>query len=214
MRRLALICLLLSGCFDPGPSAVGWDGGPACANNSPPAVGNVELNSVLIPEEDQPGDDDDGADDDDSAAPVRFYSLSIHFDWVDPGVSGAEDPPNLVGGGHFSSEILGQNTPDLGFTRANLVDACSAPSTEADPNPCGAYAHGGAGCSSPDAVDTCTTGEFTVLVGAEGLGFPNNELVELEFRIRDACGATSNTKSATYQPGQGLVVEDAGEDGE
>ena len=138
----------------------------------------------------------------------------MHFAWVDPGASGATDPPNLVGGGHFSSEVLGQTTPELRFSRTNLVESCSTPATEADPNPCGAYGHGMAGCTSENDVETCTAGEFTVLMGSEGIGFPNDEFVEIEFRIRDACGATSNTKSASYQPGSGLRAEEAGGEGE
>ena len=203
----ALLVLLLAGCFDPGPGPAGWDADPDCANNSPPAIGNVELNSLeIIEERDEPRDDDD-----DSGEEVRYYTMSIHFDWVDPGVSGAEDPPNLVGGGYFSAEIFGFDTPDFPFTRGNLVEACVMPASEADPNPCAPYGHGSAGCTSEGAVDTCTQGELTIPLTSDQGGFPNDELVELEFRIRDTCGATSNEKSASYQPGTGLAVEGGGE---
>ena len=207
--RHCLALLLLLGCYDPGGGPAGWDADPDCAGNSPPAVGNVEINSIEVVDED--AGDDDAMDDDDSGEPVRYYTMSIHFDWVDPGVSGAEDPPNLIGGGYFSAEIFGYDTPDFPFDRVNLVEACVVPASEANPDPCGVYGHGSAGCSSAGAVDTCTQGEFTLPLIAEDGGFPSDEIIELEFRIRDACGATSNEKAASYQPGTGLAVEGGGE---
>jgi len=207
-RAAAVLALLLVGCFDPGPGPGGWNADPDCANNNPPAIGNVEINSIEVLDEDV-GDDDAG-DDDDSVEPVRWFSVSVHFDWVDPGVSGAEDPPNLIGGGFFSAEVFGADVPDYPFTRPNLVAACAMPATAENPDPCSVYGHGQGGCSSEGAVDTCNTGEFTVPLAGEG-GFPNDRMMELQFRIRDACSATSNEKSASYLPGSGMAVEGGGE---
>lgn len=204
-RRACLVLALvaaacLAACFDGGGPIAGWDGGSDCQSNNPPAIGNVEMNSLEIEEEERGGDDDDSAD-------VRWYLMSIHFDWVDPGAEGAEDPPNLVAGGYFSGEIFGYDLPDFEFTRANLVDACAAPGVEGNPDPCAAFGHGSTGCPSEETIDQCTQGEFTLPLEAEGGGFPGDVVLDVEFRIRDACGATSNEKAASYQPGTGMAVE-------
>jgi hypothetical protein len=193
---LAALGLVAAGCWSV-PPATGWDGTEDCSSNNPPAIGNVEINSIEIPTE-EPTDDDD-------SATVALYTLSVHFDWVDPGVPGAEDPPNLIAGGYWSGEIFGYDVPDILFNRDNLESTCGVPA-EGDTSPCAVFGHSSAGCSS-GSTEGCTQGEFTIPFTEDFGGFPGDEEVVMEFRIRDACGGTSNEKSATYLPGTGLAVE-------
>jgi hypothetical protein len=38
-------------------------------------------------------------------------------------------------------------------------------------------------------------------------GVAEGDIITMEMRIRDTCGMTSNSKTATYALGQGLIVE-------
>ena len=199
MRRpLALsacfsLVLLMTGCptFEGTPQS--YDaGGVNCHANSAPAIGNVEINS--LPSEE-----------------AETYLVSLHFDWVDPGVSGAEDPSNLLGG-HISIEFFGGSTEDIRLDRRILEEACTWESeVEDDPSPCLPFGHSLAGCA--DAKDNCPQGEITGLFVPLDFTWVQDEEIELEFRIRDACGAMSNEKAATYEIGSGMAVED-GADGD
>ena len=196
MRRpLALLAsfgliLLTSGCptFEGTPYSYDEDG-ENCHANSPPAVGNVEINSLQSEEE-------------------ETWLISLHFDWVDPGVSGAGDPPNMLGG-HIAIEFFGGSTDDIPLNRQILEDACTwEPEVEGDPSPCIPFGHSMSGCA--DAKENCPQGEITGIFVPLDFTWVQDEEIELEFRIRDACGATSNEKAATYEIGSGMAVEGGG----
>jgi hypothetical protein len=189
LLAVPVLAALLAGCpaFDGTPYSYDADG-ENCHLNNPPAVGNVELNSIYFEEE-------------------LKWMVSIHFDWVDPGVQGAEDPPNMVLG-QFSIEFFRATTEDITLTREHLEGAC-VPGPEGDPSVCAVFGHSMGGC--PDAI-TCSQGELTVPYQPLDFDWVEDEEIELEFRVRDACGAVSNEKSATYTIGSGLAVEGGGGD--
>ncbi len=184
-----VLALLLAGCptFDGSAWGYGPDG-ENCHANHPPAIGNVELNSFFVPE-------------------WETWMFSIHFDWVDPGVSGAEDPGNMLGG-WFTAEVLNAIAQDVELDRGVLEAACTWTSIEDELNPCVLSGHSTSGC--PDAA-ACSQGELTVPYLPEWQMQEDDEIL-LEFRVRDACSATSNEKTATYVVGSGLAVEGGGGD--
>lgn len=187
LASLSLAFFML-GCptFEGPPYSYGPNG-ENCHQNNPPAVGNVELNSFFVPE-------------------WETWMFSIHFDWVDPGVSGAEDPPNMVRG-RFSAEVFNAIAEDMVFTRDMLEAACTWGAVqEGELNPCVLSGHSSAGCA--DAA-SCSQGELTVPYLPDFVMQEDDEIL-LEFRIRDACDATSNEKTATYLIGSGLAVEGGG----
>ncbi len=189
---LALVALFATGCptFEGVPYSYGPNG-IDCPSNNPPAVGNVELNSFFDPT-------------------LETFFFSIHFDWVDPGVQGAGDPPNMRGG-RFTAEIFGYTTPDIELTEDVLVRACSWPEVEdGASDPCVLSGHGSSGCPPGGNDDSCTQGEITVPIFSPDGAFTDGQILDLEFRVRDLCDATSNEKSATYQIGSGLAVEGGG----
>jgi hypothetical protein len=68
----------------------------ACVANSPPEIGNLEINSLY----------------DEATA---TWEICFHVDWIDPGrVDGQQgtDPPNMIGG-IISMEIRGYAVPSL-----------------------------------------------------------------------------------------------------
>ena len=165
---LLLAALCLSACgVEEGPY-YGYDpSGEECINNSPPAIGNLEMNSQF--------DNDE----------VRWL-FSLHFDWADPGIQGASDPPNLVGG-YFSSELFGYASEDIVFTAGLLQAACGALDPETGASGCIGLGHSLNGCPS-GGVLSCTEGEFTVpYISLDG-PLEEDQEIEIEFRIRDACG--------------------------
>ncbi len=167
----------------------GWDpGGVDCINNSPPAIGNLALNS-------------------DELSDGNGWFYTIHFAWADPGVSGASDPPNLLGG-HFSSEVFQREfAEDIELTAERLESGCSTPPTgaEGEIDICSLAHPGTAGCGT-GGVEGCTNATFTIsYVGSPPL--EEGEVIDTEFRIRDLCGATSNEMSIVYTLGSGLLVE-------
>lgn len=198
-RFLPLLALILplAGCPVPGGSPVYiTEYGEVCNANSPPAIGNVELNSFVPPN-------------------GTSNLLSIHFDWIDPGVSGAADAPNLESG-WFTAEIGGYIAEDIVLTEDILVRACNSEpfeNGEETVNYCTMAGHGLAGCSA-GAVETCSSAELTIIYQAEGDGFQDDQVVQMEFRIRDRCLGTSNEKSASYVIGSGLAVEGGGAEDE
>ncbi len=197
MRPLLLLILILmlpalTGC--PADNIIPMhinDRGENCGDNRPPLVGNVELNSFL-PE---------GAVD---------YSLSIHFDWLDPGETEATQAPNLEGG-VFSIEFSDAASQDVAITEDLLVAACFPTPSEDNANPCAGSGHSLGGCS-PGQIDTCVGAEVTFIYQAAPA--VQGDFIDMEFRIHDRCDGTSNEKSATYEVGSGLAIEGGGGDGE
>jgi hypothetical protein len=173
----------------PLDSVEGWNpGGINCAQNTAPYIDNVQVNSTYVVEEEK-------------------WLLAAGFNWADPGTGGALDPPNLIGG-EFSWELSGMTSEDLALTPSILASGCTAQEMTAY---CGLLTVGG-GCPG-GAVATCGTASLTVpgfIVPVSGNESPSEGLIiTMEMRIRDACGMTSNSKTATYALGQGLIVENS-----
>ena len=165
----------------------GWDpGGSNCAQNTAPYIDNVQVNSAYVVEEEK-------------------WLLAVGFNWADPGSGGALDPPNLIGG-EFSWEVSGLTSEDISLTPSILASGCTAQEMTTY---CGLLTVGG-GCQSSDLA-TCGTASLTVvgfIVPVSGDESPSEGFViTMEMRIRDTCGMTSNSKTATYALGQGLIVE-------
>ena len=185
------LAFVMAGCptFE-GPPASYGPNGEDCHQNNPPALGNVELNSFYVTD-------------------WETWMFSIHFDWVDPGVSGAEDAPNMLRG-RFTAEVFNAVAQDVDLTRDILESACSwGPVEEGELNPCVLSGHSSTGCA--DATVGCSQGELTVPYLPDYILQEDDEIL-LEFRVRDACDATSNEKTATYTIGSGLAVEGGGGD--
>ncbi len=194
MRRFALTLAcasLLAGCTPLGSAPIHINEfGENCYGNSPPAVGNVQINSF-------------------APAEGQTTYMSINFEWIDPGVSGASDAPN-VWGGNFTTEFSGYVAQDFELDEPLLTSACNVPPPEdpEDPNLCSISGHPMNGCSSTD-IESCPGGTLTFIYQAED-GFQDGQVVDIEFRLRDRCEGTSNEKSATYLIGSGLAIEGAG----
>jgi hypothetical protein len=167
----------------------GWDpGGVNCAENTAPYIDNVQVNSAYVAEEEK-------------------WLLVTGFNWADPGSGGASDPPNLVGG-EFSWELSGITSEDIFLTQSILESGCTA--TEMATY-CGLLTVGG-GCPN-GGVASCGTASLSVpglIVPLSGTESPSEGFViTMEMRLRDACGMASNSKTATYALGQGLIVENS-----
>jgi len=167
----------------------GWDpGGNNCAQNTAPYIDNVQVNSTYVGEEEK-------------------WLLAVGFNWADPGSGGAADPPNLLGG-EFTWELSGMTSEDVPLTQSILESGCTAQATTTY---CGLLTVGG-GCPN-GGVATCGTASLTVpgfIVPLSGTVSPEEgTVITMEMRLRDACGMTSNSKTATYALGQGLIVENS-----
>ncbi|MEE2827563.1 MAG: hypothetical protein VX498_00125 [Myxococcota bacterium] len=186
----SLLLALLLAC-DPLTVPSGYDpGGVDCQNNSAPAI--VE-------------DDGEGVSEVqvDSSQPVGNpnYVLVIGFRWEDPGsATGATDPPNLVGG-EFTAEISGVAVPDIALTESVLEAGCTEPSDGLLVAHCqdvsvgsGCPAGGAAGC----AVASLAVPLQLVPSGNSGTPFVQGDEIDISFRIRDACGMTSNELSGPH----------------
>lgn len=193
LPALPLLGAMLAGCptFE-GPPWSYSPYGEGCETNNPPVIGNVEVNSFYVVE-------------------WETWMFSIHFDWVDPGVEGAEDVPNMLGG-RFTAEMMGADAEDADLTRTILENACTWPPPEGeDPDPCDLSGHSMTGCPS-GSVDACNQGEITRPYLPDWL-MQEDDVIQIEFRVRDACDATSNEKAVTYVIGSGMAVEGGGEEG-
>lgn len=192
MRFLPIaIVLLTTGCWtDSGLPLVGDAGATGCDGNSPPFIANIEMASWF----------------DDNTA---LWQLGLHWDWADPGIGGASDPPNMEGG-YVSGEAVGFEVRSLFFTEASLVDSCILYSEEgssvvAEGSPCDAAPFSRVGCTA-NSLETCTQGEMTYLLNFEDALVQYQDIV-LEFRVRDRCGASSNEKFIEYEIGSGHLLE-------
>lgn len=196
MARFALLAIaaaLLAACTPLGSAPIHINEyGENCYGNSPPAVGNVQINSFSAP-----------------TGPTIY--MSINFEWIDPGISGASDTSN-VWGGDFTTEFSNYIAQDYEIDEALLTSACNVlpPEDSESPNLCSISGHPMNGCSSTD-VEICPGGTMTFIYQAED-GFQDGQVIDIEFRLRDRCEGTSNEKSATYLIGSGLAIEGAGED--
>lgn len=172
----------------------GWDpGGNNCAQNTAPFIDNVQVNSAYV-------------------AAAELWLLVVGFNWADPGSGGASDPPNLLGG-EFSIELSGMVSDDILLTQGVLESGCTG---DTDPEEgtatyCGLLTVGG-GCPN-GGVASCGTASLSVpgfIVPVSEDDTPSEgDTVTMEMRIRDTCGMTSNSKTATYVLGQGLIVENS-----
>ncbi len=199
MRFLLIaIALFATGCWtDSGLPLSGDPGAEGCAENSPPFIANVEMDS-------EPLDNGEG------------WQLALHWDWADPGVGGASDPPNMEGG-YFNGEAVGFEVRSLFFTEAILVNSCMTYVEEGSPidpeaDLCDGVPFGRAGCT-PNSLDTCTQGEITRLFAFETPLQQYQDIV-MEFRVRDRCGAASNEKFIEYEIGSGHLSENPDESDE
>ncbi len=205
MRRLLLLTLVLmlpalTGCPATGGVPMHFnDRGENCQGNIPPFIQNVELNSFLIAGQEASG-----------------YRMSVHFEWFDPGDPSANNPPSNIEGGDLTIEFGGYTSEDVPMTESLLVATCESllvGDGEEAVDPCVLAGHGlGGGCPSGQDIDGCVGGALTTIwVGTSG-PLVNNEVVDVEFRLRDRCMGTSNEKSASYQIGSGLAIEGGGGD--
>jgi hypothetical protein len=170
----------------------GWDpGGSNCAQNTAPFIDNVQVNSAYVGE-------------------VEQWILVVGFNWADPGTGGASDPPNLRGG-EFSIELSGIVSDDILLTEGILESGCTG---DTDPEVgtatyCSLLTIGG-GCPN-GGVSSCGTASLSVpgyiVPASDDNGVAEGDIITMEMRIRDTCGMTSNSKTATYALGQGLIVE-------
>jgi hypothetical protein len=190
----------LPACFAPPAPVYGYDpGAEGCLENGAPAIGNTEINSWIDETLSEPPSEEDPDG-------LEFWLLSIHFDWIDPESGGS--PPNMLGA-YFNAEIFHYNVSSIVLNEAELESACAADNGGEDVSAadlCDASGHSMSGCS--DAA-TCAQGEMTVAIVPAGDAFADSQEIELEFRVRDRCGATSNEKIASYHIGSGLAVENA-----
>jgi hypothetical protein len=84
------LALLAASC---GPGAAPVFGDEECVGNTPPLIGNLEVNSVFVEES-------------------EMWAVCFHVDWIDPGEdelgNRGSDAPNMYGG-LFSIELGGVN---------------------------------------------------------------------------------------------------------
>lgn len=194
--RLLLSAVLLAGCFE-GEGLPAWDvaSDPACEGNSPPVVGNLETNSTCINENNLecrfPPVDDNGDPDppwDWVPDASQIWTLGVQFAYRDPGVEGAGDPPNMVGG-LASGELDGHSVNSAWLVDVNDYLPTSEEQRQVFP-------------IDPDAE----TGIIPVSV--EGLeGWTLGSRVRMAFRVYDGCEAVSNDTEVEYLIGFGHWID-------
>jgi len=196
---LSLSVLITSGCAVPPTQIDGYDEyAEGCDTNSPPAIANIEVNSVP--------DDQEGFE--------GGYLLSFHFDWRDPNPPDDSQAQNMVGG-YMSINMQGWEFNSRWIDEDLLLNGCAASSFELFCQPLG-YTPGSVGCSASAAAD-CTTGQITWPIrGGDSLLAEGSEIL-FEMRVRDRCGAVSSEKNnyeaGAYVIGSGLFeLPDAGDE--
>ena len=192
MRTALLLfaVLLAPGCLSVDP-VIGWDpAGENCASNTRPFIGDAQINSTYVAEE-------------------ELWVLVMGFRWADPGESGAGDPGNMVGG-EFTREVTGFVSDDISLTPLILETGCGG-----DPDPdvgtatyCSLLSLGNA--CPPGSADVCQAGgvafpEYIMPAGPDDEVLEGDEIY-VRMRARDACGMTSNTIAGPYTIGSGLMT--------
>jgi len=184
MRLLPLLAAVLLGC-PASPLTTGWeDSFDDCVGNSPPFLANVEFAFLLVPPLEPLPD----------PPPAPTFLVGVHFDWADPGVAEAADPPNLWNG-ELTAELGGTvalDVPDYRLDEQRLVSTCVSPLVGdlLGQEACEAMPFSFTGCT-PGDLEACSQGELNLgPLGPEG-GYAINDFVALTFRIVDRCGLPS-----------------------
>lgn len=191
MRTLPLLALLAAaGCMDLSTVPAGWDPGAddaACAQNAPPFIGNFAMDSAESGER--------GA-----------WVVGIHFDWADPGIAGAADPPN-VEFGYVTVQAQGYVLWSSVVRPQDLVHGCmeydDTDNGLGQPVGCptaGFTQFGSAGCPA-GSIDTCTAGQLNIAWSGEGAS--QFSPLDMIVRMRDRCGDVSNEFGLQYDVGDG-----------
>ncbi|MCO4769579.1 MAG: hypothetical protein KDA24_06065 [Deltaproteobacteria bacterium] len=102
---LAFLPLLSSGCPVTNPQLVPEE----CVGNTPPVIGNLEVNSSAIADTDS-------------------WAMCLHVDWQDPGLDEAgnrgSDAPNMFGA-LVSLEVEGYSTPGIWLDEASAPEGAT-----------------------------------------------------------------------------------------
>ncbi len=179
----AFAALLLPACAPAAPQIP--DSSP-CEGNSAPFIGNLSLDSACVVGADLIDCLTPEGQDLIDAGEESACSLTILFQWADPGVAGAADPPNMVGG-MISAELSIAQFNSLWISDvedgAPVDDRLWAPVDRA-----------------------ATQGEFgMVLYPEEILSYHSPATINL--RVRDACDAESNNIGCRYLLGTGEWID-------
>ena len=184
-----VLALLAVGCT-PIDVTSGWDpSGENCASNTRPFIGDAQINSTYLSEE-------------------EIWIVVMGVRWADPGESGAGDPGNMLGG-EFTTEVSGFTTEDITLSSEILESGCAGDNDPDDGTAtyCSLVAFGNA--CPPGTAAVCQAGglAFPWIMGDTSADDPIGEGDELSvtMRVRDACGITSNTISGPYTIGSGLT---------
>ncbi len=182
--RLLLAAVLLAAC---APPAAQVPGAVECEGNSAPFIGNLTMNSICTVGE--AGEDcftTTGQEQLD-AGEEAVWSLTISFLWADPGVDGAGDPTNMVGG------MISGEVSIMPFSSLWLVDQTDV----VIPEDSAWYP------IDPDA----SQGEILLPAIVPDVAMEFRSPVNVNFRVRDACDFESNNIECSYLMGTGEWID-------
>jgi|GEM_PF-3479809 len=185
------------------PGTADWIDPAECGTNTPPAAGNITINSSFDGETDS-------------------WRVCFSLDWVDPGVDSTgtqgTDAPNMRGG-MLSAEFTQATTPSIWLDEDLAGDGQTSGTVETGicsdewvppdsllaqyPNPVDLDPAD----PQPDYSGCFDWNENGV---AEREDCFSGAIINFAARFRDACDASSDTVNGTYRLGTGRLVESEG----
>lgn len=178
--RALLAGLLLAACAPPAPQIPAPLG---CEDNTPPFIGNLTMDSTCEVGEPVVDCGSEEGQDAIEAGEEPIWSLIVGFLYADPGVEGAGDPPNMVGGMISGELSLGQ------FTSFWLYDPV-------DFNP-------GEDPTYVPVDREATSGELLLPILIPEIRVDYYSPATINLRVRDGCDVPSNEIGCRYLMGTG-----------
>ena len=189
------------GCSSPGDSDPQAPG--PCDTNTPPAAGNLIINSEFDPE-------------------ASGWRVCLSVDWVDPGVGDdgvqGTDPPNMFPGGYFSAEFTAATVPSVWLNEEQGGDGATSGTFET--GVCSDEWAPGEALTTlyppPDELAEGVTPDYSDCTDWDGDGVQEREdcfaggNLNYAVRLRDGCGPSSNVIRGSYALGSGRVAPDEG----
>jgi hypothetical protein len=184
------------------PGTADWIAPSDCDTNTPPATGNITINSAF--------DDETG------------WRVCFSVDWVDPGVdelgNQGSDAPNMYPGGYFSAEFTAASVQSVWLSEEQAGNGATSGTFETgvcseDWNPGDTLLER---YPRPEDLEPGEVPDYTDCADWDGDGIPQRQdcfaggLLHFAVRMRDACGATSNTFTGEYALGTGRLVSTEG----
>ncbi len=186
---LALAALLLAACAPEPPGIpVGNADSEACQANSAPFLGNLRIDSACTVGPDLSDCRSDAGKEAIALGEEPSWALLVDIDYADPGIAGATDPPNMVGGLVTTELSLGY------FGSFWLYDVDD-------------YTPAEGSTSYLPVVRDATQGTILFPALVPEIEVDYYSPATFNVRVRDACDRESNNVSCRYLMGTGLWTD-------